>query len=297
MSFKTIKTRTLEVGYYDHGSPAGWPVLLYHGFPYDVHVYDEVVPKLLSNNARVIVPYLRGFGPTRFLSSQTMRSGQQAALGSDVIELMDALNIEKAILGGFDWGGMSCCVAATLWPERVAGLVSYASYDIADISASQIPNEPALECSFWYQHLFQQDRGEKCLAENRRSLCRMLWEQWSPTFSFTEDFYHRTAESFDNPDFVDVVIHAYRFCFGNAKGDPGLQKLEDVLATKPKITVPTVALDGLRDPLKRGGTASHRGQFGDRFERREVDVGHAFPMEAPDEFADAILTVHGWLAE
>ena len=226
-----------------------------------------------------------------------MRSGQQAALGSDVIELMDALNIEKAILGGFDWGGMSCCVAAALWPERVAGLVSYASYDIADISASQIPNEPALECSFWYQHFFQQDRGEKCLAENRRSLCRMLWEQWSPTFSFSEDFYNRTAESFDNPDFVDVVIHAYRFCFGNAKGDPRLQKFEDVLGTKPKIMVPTVALDGLRDPLKRGGTASHREQFGGMFERREVDVGHAFPMEAPDEFANAVLTVHEWLAE
>ncbi|KAH7189633.1 Alpha/Beta hydrolase protein [Fusarium flagelliforme] len=297
MSFKTIKTRNLEVGYYDHGSPTGWPVLLYHGFPYDIHAYDQVIPKLVSNNARVIVPYLRGFGPTRFLSSQTMRSGQQAALGSDVIELMDALDIEKATLGGFDWGGVSCCVAAALWPERVSGLVSYASYDIVDVSSSQIPSEPALECSFWYQHLFQQDRGEKCLAENRRSLCRMLWEQWSPTFSFSEDFYARTAESFDNPDFVDVVIHAYRFCFGNAKGDPELQKLEDALATKPKIVVPTVALDGLRDPLKRGGTASHRGQFAGRLERRDFDVGHAFPTEAPREFANAVLTVHRWQAE
>ncbi|KAK6698984.1 hypothetical protein SNK05_011801 [Fusarium graminearum] len=292
--YKTIKTRTLEVGYYDHGPPSGWLVLLYHGFPYDIHAYDDVVPKLVSNGARVIVPYLRGFGPTRFLSSQTMRSGQQAALGSDVIELMDALNIEKAILGGFDWGGMSCCVASALWPERVIGLVSYASYDIADISASQIPLEPSLECTVWYQHLFQQERGIKCLAENRRDLCRILWEQWSPSFSFTESFYQRTAESFDNHDFVDVVIHAYRFCFGNAKGDPALQRLEDVLATKPKITVPTIALDGKRDPLKKGGTAAHRQYFTGQFERRVADVGHAFPMEAPDEFADAILTIYGW---
>ncbi|KAG8669312.1 hypothetical protein FPOAC1_008703 [Fusarium poae] len=206
--YKTIKTRTLEVGYYDHGPSSGWPVLLYHGFPYDIHAYDEVFPKLVSNGARVIVPYVRGFGPTRFLSSHTMRSGQQAALGSDVIELMDALNIEKAILGGFDWGGMSCCVASALWPERVVGLVS--------------------------------------------------------------------------------------FCFGNAQGDPALQKLEDVLATKPKITVPTVALDGKQDPLKRGGTAAHRQHFSGKFERKVVDVGHAFPMEAPEDFANAVLTIHGW---
>ncbi|ENH63183.1 Soluble epoxide hydrolase [Fusarium oxysporum f. sp. cubense race 1] len=209
MSLKTIKTRTLEVGYYDHGPSSGWPVLLYHGFPYDIHAYDEVVPKLISSGARVVVPYVRGYGPTRFLSDSTMRSGQQAALGSDVIELMDALNIDKAVLGGFDWGGI-------------------------------------------------------------------------------------TAKAFDNPDFVNVVIHAYRFCFGNAKGDPALQKLEDALVAQPKISVPTITLDGRQDPLKPGGTAAHVEHFSGRYERREADVGHAFPMEAPDEFADAILTIHRW---
>lgn len=294
MSLKTIKTRTLEVGYYDHGPSSGWPVLLYHGFPYDIHAYDEVVPKLISCGARVVVPYVRGYGRTRFLSDSTMRSGQQAALGSDVIELMDALNIDKAVLGGFDWGGMSVCVASALWPERVVGLVSYAGYDIADLSSYQKPFAPSLECVCWYQHLFQQERGIACLTESRRDLCRILWKQWSPSFSFTEDFYKRTAKAFDSPDFVNVVIHAYRFCFGNAKGDPALQKLEDALAAQPKISVPTITLDGRQDPLKPGGTAAHVEHFSGRYERREADVGHAFPMEAPDEFADAILTIHKW---
>ncbi|KAF5628101.1 hydrolase [Fusarium tjaetaba] len=294
MSLKSIKTQTLEVGYYDHGPSSGWPVFLYHGFPYDIHAYDEVVPRLVSHGARVIVPYVRGYGPTRFLSKSTMRSGQQAALGSDVIELMDALNIDKAILGGFDWGGMSVCVAAALWPERVVGIVSYAGYDIADLSTYQKPFAPSLECVCWYQHLFQQERGIACLTESRRDLCRILWKQWSPSFEFSEDFYNQTAESFDNPDFVDVVIHAYRFCFGNAKGDPALQKLEDALATQPKISVPTITLDGRQDPLKPGGTAAHAEHFSGRYERREFDVGHAFPMEAPDEFADAILMIQKW---
>ncbi|KAM0553362.1 hypothetical protein ACHAPJ_007375 [Fusarium lateritium] len=294
MTLKTIKTKTLEVGYYEHGSPSGWPVLLYHGFPYDIHAYDEVYPKLVSSGARVIIPYIRGYGPTRFVSPSTMRSGQQAALGSDIIELLDALGIEKAILGGFDWGGLSSCVAAALWPERVVGLVSYAGYDVADIASYSEPLAPSLECVVWYQHLFQQERGRACLTQHRRDLCRLLWQQWSPSFSFSDDFFNRTAETFDNPDFVDVVIHAYRFCHANEKGDPALQSLEDTLAAKPKITVPTVTLDGLQDPLKPGGTASHAENFSGKYERREADVGHAFPMEAPEEFADAILTIHGW---
>ncbi|KAJ4269787.1 hypothetical protein NW762_001456 [Fusarium torreyae] len=294
MALKTIKTKTLEVGYYEHGPPSGWPVLLYHGFPYDIHAYDEVYPRLVSSGARVIIPYIRGYGPTRFLSPSTMRSGQQAALGSDIIELLDALGIEKAILGGFDWGGLSSCVAAALWPERVVGLVSYAGYDIADIASYSEPFAPSLECVVWYQHLFQQERGRACLSQHRRDLCRLLWHQWSPSFSFSDDFFNRTAEAFDNPDFVDVVIHAYRFCHANEKGDPALQSLENTLAAKPKITVPTVTLDGLQDPLKPGGTAAHAEHFSGKYERRVADVGHAFPMEAPEEFADAVLTIHEW---
>ncbi|EXA48735.1 hypothetical protein FOQG_12641 [Fusarium oxysporum f. sp. raphani 54005] len=288
MSLKTIKTRTLEVGYYDHGPSSGWPVLLYHGFPYDIHAYDEVVPRLVSSGARVIVPYVRGYGPTRFLSDSTMRSGQQAALGSDVIELMDALNIDKAVLGGFDWGGMSVCVAAALWPERVVGLVSYAGYDIADLSSYQKPFAPSLECVCWYQHLFQQERGIACLTESRRDLCRILWKQWSPSFFFSDSLYNQTAEAFDNPDFVDVVIHAYRFCFGNAKGDPALQKLEDALAAQPKISVPTITLDGRQDPLKPGGTAAHVEHFSGRYERREADESTSRSIELPEDDPDVV---------
>lgn len=294
MTLKTIRTPTLEIGYYEHGPTSGWPVVLSHGFPYDIHSFDEVAPILASHGARVIIPYLRGFGPTRFLSAATMRTGQQAALGSDVIELMDALGIEKAILGGFDWGGVASCVAAALWPDRVHGLVSYAGYDIVDRVGGSKPSEPSLEYVQWYQHLFLHERGRACLEQHRRDLCLMLWRQWSPTFSFSNSFFERTATSFDNPDFVDVVIHAYRFCFGSEEGDPVFQQLEDKLASKPPITVPSITLDGLQDPLKPGGTAAHSKMFSGRHERREADVGHAFPMEAPRAFADAILSIHEW---
>ncbi|KAH7014777.1 Alpha/Beta hydrolase protein [Ilyonectria destructans] len=294
MTLKTIRTRTLEIGYYEHGPTSGWPVVLSHGFPYDIHSFDEVAPMLASNGARVIIPYLRGFGPTRFLSATAMRTGQQAALGSDVIELLDALGIEKAILGGFDWGGVASCVATALWPDRVDGLVSYAGYDIVDRVGGSKPSEPSLEYVQWYQHLFQHERGRACMAQHRRDLCLMLWRQWSPTFSFSNSFFERTATSFDNPDFVDIVIHAYRFCFGSEEGDPVFQLLEDKLASKPLITVPSITLDGLQDPLKPGGTAAHSKMFSGRHERREADVGHAFPMEAPQAFADAILSIHEW---
>ncbi|KAH6989746.1 Alpha/Beta hydrolase protein [Ilyonectria sp. MPI-CAGE-AT-0026] len=294
MTLKTIRTPTLEIGYYEHGPTSGWPVVLSHGFPYDIHSFDEVAPILASNGARVIIPYLRGFGPTRFLSATAMRTGQQAALGSDVIELLDALDIEKAILGGFDWGGVASCVAAAIWPDRVDGLVSYAGYDIVDRVGGSKASEPSLEYVQWYQHLFQHERGRACLEQHRRDLCLMLWRQWSPTFSFSNSFFERTAASFDNPDFVDIVIHAYRFCFGSEEGDPVFQLLEDKLASKPLITVPSITLDGLQDPLKPGGTAAHSKMFSGRHERREADVGHAFPMEAPQAFADAILSIHEW---
>ncbi|KAJ3546366.1 hypothetical protein NM208_g2034 [Fusarium decemcellulare] len=297
MAFRTLKTRTLEIAYYEHGDPSGWPVVLSHGFPYDIHAFDEVAPKLVANGARVIVPYLRGFGPTRFLSPETMRTGQQAALGSDVIDLLDGLNIDRAILAGFDWGGVSSCVASALWPERVIGLVSYAGYDVVDRARGGDPSTPSLEYIQWYQHLFQHERGRACLEQDRRELCSMLWKQWSPTFPFDPSTFERTAVSFDNPDFVDVVIQAYRFCFGSEEGDPSLQSLEDKLATKPNITVPSITLDGLQDPLKPGGTSTHAKHFSGRYERREANVGHAFPMEAPDVFADAVLTIHNWQAD
>ena len=241
---KTIRTKVLEIAFLDEGVVAGWPIVLAHGFPYDIHAYDEVVPRLAQAGARVIVPYLRGFGPTRFLSKGTMRSGQQAALGLDLIDLFDALGIQRAILAGYDWGGLASCVASALWPERVTALVSYAGYDIIDVERLGHAYAPALEQVFWYQHLFQLERGRECLTRHRRELCRILWEQWSPGWKFDDATFERTASSFDNPDFVDVVIHCYRFCFGTAAGDPALALAGDRLAETPKIGVPAMTLDG-----------------------------------------------------
>jgi pimeloyl-ACP methyl ester carboxylesterase len=293
-TMKTVRTKLLDMACLDEGPATGWPVVLAHGFPYDVHAYDEVAPRLAQAGARVIRPYLRGFGPTRFLSASTMRSGQQAALGRDLIDLLDSLGIERAILAGYDWGGLASCVASALWPERVAGLVSYAGYDMIDVQRLGHAYPPALEQVLWYQHLFQRERGRECLAHHRRDLCRILWQQWSPGWAFDAATFERTAASFDNPDFVDVVIHAYRFAFGSAAGDPALAPFEARLAEKPKIDVPAVTLDGTQDPLKPGGTADHAPMFTARHEHRVVDCGHNFPWEAPEEFADAVLTVREW---
>ncbi|WP_349263333.1 alpha/beta hydrolase [Steroidobacter sp.] len=293
---KTARTSSLEIAFREEGPANGWPVILAHGFPYDVHAFDEVAPVLGQAGARVIVPYLRGFGPTRFLSSRTMRSGQQAALGKDLVELMDALGIERAILAGYDWGGLASCVASALWPERVAGLVSYAGYDIIDVERLGRAYNPSLEQVLWYQHLFQHARGRECLALHRRELCRILWKQWSPRWAFDDATFERTAVSFDNPDFVDVVIHSYRFDFGLAEGDPALAPLEAQLAKKPVITVPAITLDGTEDPLKPGGTADHASMFVSRHEHRVVSCGHNFPWEAPQDFADAIITIRTWVA-
>ena len=292
-----MRTDVLEIAYLEEGSAAGWPVILAHGFPYDVHAYDEVVPLLTQAGARVIAPYLRGFGPTRFLSASTMRSGQQAALGRDLVDLIDALGVERAILAGYDWGGLSSCVASALWPERVTGLVSYAGYDIIDVQRLGHAFAPALEQVLWYQHLFQSERGRECLTLHRRDLCRILWRQWSPSWKFDDALFERTAASFDNPDFVDVVIHCYRFCFGAAAGDPALSSLEARLAEKPKIGVPAVTLDGAQDPLKPGGTAGHANMFTGRHEHRVVECGHNLPWEAPEAFAAAVLTIREWTAD
>ncbi|WP_410672182.1 alpha/beta fold hydrolase [Amycolatopsis sp. cmx-4-68] len=292
---KTVEAGALAVGYLEDGPGDGRPVVLAHGFPYDVHAYDEVVPLLTARGARVIRPWLRGFGPTRFRSTATRRSGQQAALGSDLIALLDALSLDTAILAGYDWGGLSSCVATALWPERVAGLVSLASYDVIDIESQKDAHDPALEHAVWYQHLFQTERGRRSLAAHRRELCRMLWRQWSPHWRFDEATFDRTAASFDNPDFVDVVIHAYRHSFGSAGGDPAYAELEERLTRRPKITVPAVTLDGASDPLKPGGTAGQAAMFTARHEHRLIDAGHNLPQEAPAAFADAVLTVMRWL--
>ena len=292
---KSVETEALQIAYVEYGLNDGWPVILSHGFPYDVHAFDEVAPILARAGARVIVPYTRGFGLTRFVSDDVMRSGQQAARGVDIIQLAAALGLDRPILGGFDWGGNGSCVAAALWPERIGGLVSYAGYDVIDVGRQRQPVEPSLERVFWYQHLFQTERGRKCLTEHRRELCRLLWSEWSPGWQFDEATFARSAASFDNPDFVAVVIHCYRCVFGLEAGDPALQPLEDRLAQKPAIQVPAVTIDGAIDPLKPGGTAEHARMFVALHEHRVVDAGHNLPQQKPHAF-DAVIRVRDWLS-
>ena len=288
---KHIQAGVLRVAYFDNGPPDGTSVLLLHGFPYDVHAYDAVSPVLVSNGCRVIVPYLRGYGPTQFLNPDTSRSGQQAVLAHDLLALMDALDIPKAVLAGYDWGGRAACIVAALWPDRVQALVSVGGYNIQDIPGSVNPQAPENEYRYWYQYYFHSERGRTGLTRNRRELCRLLWRLWSPSWKFTDQDFSKTSLSFDNPDFVDVVIHSYRHRFGLVPGDLAVEATEQRLARSPKISVPTIALDGQDDgvaPL--GGSAAPHRFFTSRYEHRVIPgAGHNLPQEAPQEFAEAVL--------
>ena len=290
MTPRSIDAGPLAIAYHEHGPRAGWPVILLHGFPYDIHAYAAVAPILAHAGARVIVPYLRGFGPTRFRSPDTPRSGEQAALGQDLLNLMDALGIAQATLAGYDWGGRAACVVAALWPHRVTGLVSQNGYNIQDIAAAGTPLPPAREAQLWYQYYFHNDRGRQGLAANRDDLCRLLWSTWSPTWRFDDATFARTAASFDNPDFVDVVIHSYRHRFALAPGDPALAGIERRLAAQPPIPVPTLTLDGTHDGvLAPEGTAHHAPKFtGPHRHDRIPNGGHNLPQEHPQAFAEAI---------
>lgn len=296
-SLRFVDTEFLHLAYLEDGPPTGRPVVLVHGFPYDVHAFDEVAARLVAHGSRVIRPYVRGFGPTRFRSDDILRSGQQAARAVDLIQLVRALRLERPVIGGFDWGGNAACAAAASWPRELGGLVSYAGYDVIDIDAQRLSPGPSLEQVCWYQHLFQTPRGARCLEEHRADLCLALWRQWSPHWTFDAATYALSAASFDNPDFVDVVIHAYRFMFGRADGDPRFDELEASLATSPAIAVPTVTIDGTADPLKPGGTAHHARFFVGRHAHRVVEgAGHNVPQERPEVFAEAVATVQGWRA-
>jgi len=294
-TLKRRKANLLEVAYREVGGPDGAPVILLHGFPYDVHAYDEVAPILATAGCRVIAPYLRGFGPTQFLSEQTPRSGQQAALGFDLLALLDALQIEKAVLAGYDWGGRAACVVAALWPQRVQALVSCGNdgYNIHDIAASMQPQAPEYELRYWYQFYFHSERGRNGLANNRHDLCKLLWKLWSPNWQFDDSTYDRTATSFENPDFVDVVIHSYRHRYGLAAGDPALEQIERRLAAQPAITVPTVALHGQANSvLPAGGSDLAARRFTGAYRREVIPViGHNVPQEAPQRFAEAIFSL------
>ena len=288
---KRARTSVLEIAYEESGPQAGFPVLLMHGFPYDPRAFDGVVPPLVAAGHRVIVPYLRGYGQTRFLDAGTPRSGQQAAIGRDLVELMDALALPQAVLAGFDWGGRAACVAAALWPERVRGLVSANGYNIQDIAGSVMPAPPPQEHRLWYQYYFHTERGRAGLQANRRELCKLLWQLWSPNWKFDDSTYARTAESFDNPDFVDVVIHSYRHRFGYAPGDPAYDVLERQLSERPPITVPTIVLHGEGDGIATArASASQARFFTGPYQHRLIRViGHDVPQEAPKETAAAVL--------
>jgi pimeloyl-ACP methyl ester carboxylesterase len=290
---KTVVAGALRIAYEEHGPAAGTPVVLLHGFPYDVRAYDGVAPPLAEKGYRAIVPYLRGYGPTRFLSDDAMRSGQQAALAHDLLALMDALAIPRAVLAGYDWGGRAACIVAALWPQRALGLVTGNGYNVHDIPRSVQPAAPEDEHRMWYQYYFHGERGRAGLAKNRRELCRLLWRLWSPNWNFDDATYERTAASFDNPDFVDVVVHSYRHRFGLVPGDPALEGIEQRLISQPQIAVPTIALDGEGDGVVRaGGARGHARHFSGNYERRAIPlVGHNLPQEAPGEFAQAVLDV------
>ncbi len=290
-ALKHIRTSTLEIAYEESGATDGVPVFLMHGWPYDPRGYDEVIPPLVAAGCRVIVPYLRGFGATRFLSADTPRSGQQAALGNDLRELMDGLAVERAVLAGYDWGGRAACIVAALWPQRVRALLTVNGYNIQDIAGAANPQAPAQERRFWYQWYFQTERGRAGLNADSRAFCRLLWELWSPHWAFDDATFARSAASFDNPDFVDVTIHSYRHRYGNAAGDTALDEIERRLAAKPTIAVPTIALQGDADGvLPQEAAAHHAAYFTGPYQYRVLPkIGHNPPQEAPQIFAAAVL--------
>jgi len=293
MALQHIDAGVLNVAYLDDGPSDGRVVVLLHGFPYDIHSYDAVTPGLVAQGCRVITPYLRGYGPTRFLSPDTLRSGQQAVLGQDLLDLMDALDIPTAVLSGYDWGGRAACIVAALWPERARGLVSCNGYNMQNIAASARPAPPEMEHKFWYQYYFHGERGRAGLEANRHAYCKLLWRLWSPNWTFDDATYEQTAVSFENPDFVDVVIHSYRHRYALVPGDAAVEEIEARLAEQPKISVPTVAMDGSGDGVMSAkGCAGHERFFTGPY-RREVipSVGHNLPQEAPEEFARAILSL------
>jgi pimeloyl-ACP methyl ester carboxylesterase len=281
----------LDIAYYAAGPADGPVAILLHGFPYDIHCYVDVAPHLAARGCRVIVPYLRGFGETRFRDSATLRSGEQAALGADVIALMDALHIRRAVLAGHNWGGRAACVAAALWPDRCRGLVTVNSYLIQDLARAMVPVSPEYEVALWYEYYFQIERGRAGLAANRREIAKILWEEWSPDWDFDDASFDRAADAHDNPDYVDVVIHSYRHRFGLAAGDPAYADLQRRLASLPAISVPAVTLDGDSDGVLRAGDgrASAAKFTGRRVHRVVPGAGHNVPQEAPEAFAAAVM--------
>jgi pimeloyl-ACP methyl ester carboxylesterase len=286
-----VDAGALDIAYYEAGPADGPVVMLLHGFPYDIHSYVDVAPLLAARGCRTIVPYLRGYGATRFRDKATPRSGEQAAVGADLMALMDGLGVQRAIFAGYDWGGRAACVGAALWPERCAGLVCVNSYLIQNIARAMVPAKPEYEVPLWYQYYFQLERGRAGLDANRRGIAKILWQQWSPNWHFDEACLERTVLAHDNPDYVDVVIHSYRHRFGLAEGDPQYADIQRRLAELPVITVPAVTLDGAADGIF---PASDGSAFAAKFTGRRSHhviprAGHNLPQEDPEAFANAVM--------
>ncbi len=290
-----VDAGVLDVAYYEAGPADGPVAMLLHGFPYDIHSYVDVAPLLAAGGCRTIVPYLRGYGPTHFRDPKTPRSGEQAAIGADLMALMDALAVKRAVFAGYDWGGRAACIAAALWPERCLGLVSVNGYLIQDIAKAVVPAPPEREVALWYQYYFQLQRGRAGLAANRRGIAEILWRQWSPNWHFDDATLERSVAAHDNPDYVDVVIHSYRHRFGLAEGDPQYAGLQRRLATLPAISVPAITLDGEGDGVAPAsdGAASAAKFTGRRIHRVIPRAGHNLPQEEPEAFAAAVMELIG----
>ena len=290
---RTVNTAALSIGYDDHGDPSGFPIILLHGFPDDVRAFDGVVPPLVKAGHRALVPYLRGYGPTRFRDAAAPRMAQQAAIGQDVIDFADALKLPRFALVGYDWGGRAAAIAAALHPGRVRATVLIGGYTIQNTIAPSQPGSPAAEHRIWYQYYFNTERGRAGLQANRREICRYLWQQWSPSWRFTDETFNRTAASFDNPDFVDVVIHSYRHRILNAPGEARFVETEKRLASRPRIESPSITLYGAEDGIARPPTEpppAERAVFAKLVARRVVPgVGHFMPREQPGEVSAALL--------
>lgn len=293
-TLKQINAGVLNIGYTEAGSPNGTPVILLHGWPYDINSYEEVVPLLTAKGYRVITPYLRGFGTTRFLSDKTMRNGQQTAVANDIIALMDALKIDKAIIGGFDWGARTADVMAVLYPERVKGLVSVSGYLITNLEANKKPLSPNAELGWWYQYYFSTERGEKGYKNNTYEFNELIWKTASPLWNFSKETYDQTAQSFNNPDHVAIVIHNYRWRLSLAKGEAKYNELEQKLQSRPKISVPTITISSDFDGAAIDGKA-YESQFTGKYSHKILKgIGHNVPQEDPKSFADAIIEVDGY---
>jgi pimeloyl-ACP methyl ester carboxylesterase len=287
----TVRTPTLEIGYEEWGEAASAPVVLLHGFPDDAHAWDGVAPPLAARGYRVLAPYLRGYGPTRFLDAGAPRMAQQAAIGQDLLDFMDALAIERAGLAGYDWGGRAACIAAILAPARVRALVTIGGYNVQNTVAPPRPASAEEERAAWYQWYFNTERGRLGLEKNRREICRLLWRDWSPGWRFDDATFEQAAAAFDNPDFVPVVIHSYRHRHRHAPGDPRFDAIEGRLAERPRIEVPSVILHGADDAVDfPSRTERHPAMFPDGTERHVIaDAGHFLPREQPGVVVDALL--------